>query len=197
MNFAAESHVDRSIISAEPFLDTNVTGTLRLLEAARARRACVGSCRSRPTRSTACSAPTGAFEENTPLSPRSPVLRQQDVLADNFVMAFRQHARHGHGDHALLEQLWAVPVPGEVDPASMILNAVEGKKALPVYGDGLYVRGLIHVEDHCEAIDAALLRGRSGEVYNVGAENERPNLDVVRAILHHTGRNESLIRYVP
>jgi dTDP-glucose 4,6-dehydratase len=78
----------------------------------------------------------------------------------------------------------------------MILNAFEGKP-LPVYGDGLQVRDWIHVEDHSEAIDAALLAGRSGEVYNFGAENERPNLDVVRAILTHTGRDVSLIRYVP
>jgi dTDP-glucose 4,6-dehydratase len=78
----------------------------------------------------------------------------------------------------------------------MILNAVDGKP-LPVYGDGLYVRDWIHVEDHCEAIDAVLTRGQAGAVYNVGAENERPNLDVVRAILRHTGRDDSLIRYVP
>jgi dTDP-glucose 4,6-dehydratase len=78
----------------------------------------------------------------------------------------------------------------------MILNAFEGQ-TLPIYGDGLQVRDWIHVEDHCEAIDAAVLRGRAGEVYNVGAENERPNLDVVRGILRHTGRDESLIRHVP
>jgi dTDP-glucose 4,6-dehydratase len=78
----------------------------------------------------------------------------------------------------------------------MVLNALEGKP-LPVYGDGLYVRDWIHVEDHCEAIDAAAARGVSGEVYNVGAENERPNLDVIRAILRLCGRDESLVRHVP
>jgi dTDP-glucose 4,6-dehydratase len=78
----------------------------------------------------------------------------------------------------------------------MILNALEGKP-LPVYGDGLYVRDWIQVEDHCEAIDLVLTRGVSGEVYNVGAENERPNLDVVRDILRLTGRDASLIRHVP
>jgi dTDP-glucose 4,6-dehydratase len=78
----------------------------------------------------------------------------------------------------------------------MILNAFEGKP-LPVYGDGLYVRDWIHVEDHCEAVDLVLLRGAAGEVYNIGAENERPNLDVVRDILRLTGRDESLVRHVP
>jgi dTDP-glucose 4,6-dehydratase len=78
----------------------------------------------------------------------------------------------------------------------MILNAFEGKP-LPVYGDGLYVRDWIHVEDHCEAIDLVARGGKAGEVYNIGAENERPNLDVVREILRHTGRDDSLIRHVP
>ena len=75
----------------------------------------------------------------------------------------------------------------------MILNAFDGKP-LPVYGDGLYVRDWIHVEDHCEAIDLVLAGGAAGEVYNIGAENERPNFDVVRAILSLAGRDESLIR---
>jgi dTDP-glucose 4,6-dehydratase len=78
----------------------------------------------------------------------------------------------------------------------MILNAFDGKP-LPVYGDGMQVRDWIHVDDHCEAIDLVLRGGQSGEVYNVGASNERPNLDVVRAILRLCGKDETLIRYVP
>jgi dTDP-glucose 4,6-dehydratase len=78
----------------------------------------------------------------------------------------------------------------------MVLNAFEGKP-LPIYGDGMQVRDWIHVEDHCEAIDLALTKGKSGDVYNVGAENDRPNLHVVRAILKLTGRDESLLKYVP
>jgi dTDP-glucose 4,6-dehydratase len=78
----------------------------------------------------------------------------------------------------------------------MILNAFDGLP-LPVYGDGMQVRDWIQVEDHCEAVDAVLTKGTAGEVYNIGAANERPNLDVVRAILRLTGRDESLIRYVP
>jgi dTDP-glucose 4,6-dehydratase len=111
------------------------------------------------------------------------------------VMAF--HHTHGmdavitrcsnnYGPHQFPEKL--IPL--------MILNAFEGK-ALPVYGDGQQVRDWIHVEDHCEAVDAVLTRGAPGQVYNIGAENERPNLDVVRAILKHCGRGEELIRHVP
>jgi dTDP-glucose 4,6-dehydratase len=193
VNFAAESHVDRSIMSAQPFLDTNVGGTLHLLEAARA--AGVKRFLQVSTDEVYGSlGPTGAFEETTPLAPRSPYSASK-TAADHFVMAF--HHTHGmdtvitrcsnnYGPHQFPEKL--IPL--------MILNAFEGQP-LPVYGDGMYVRDWIHVDDHCEAIDAVLTGGRAGEVYNVGAANERPNLDVVRAILRLTGRDESLIRHVP
>jgi dTDP-glucose 4,6-dehydratase len=193
VNFAAESHVDRSILSAEPFLDTNVTGTLRLLEAARATgvRRFVQISTDEVYGSLGA---TGAFEETTPLSPRSPYSASK-AAADHFVMAFH----HTHGLDTVITRCsnnyGPFQFPEKLIPL-MILNAVDGKP-LPVYGDGLYVRDWIHVEDHCEAIDAVLTRGQAGAVYNVGAENERPNLDVVRAILRHTGRDESLIRYVP
>jgi dTDP-glucose 4,6-dehydratase len=193
INFAAESHVDRSILSAEPFLDTNVVGTLRMLEAARAAgvRRFVQVSTDEVYGSLG---PTGAFHETTPLSPRSPYSASK-ASADHFVMAF--HHTHGmdavitrcsnnYGSHQFPEKL--IPL--------MILNAFEGK-TLPVYGDGMYVRDWIHVEDHCEAIDLVATGGVAGEVYNIGAENERPNLDVVRAILAHTGRDESLVRHVP
>jgi dTDP-glucose 4,6-dehydratase len=193
VNLAAESHVDRSILSASPFLDTNVAGTLALLEAARAagvrRFVQVSTDEVYGTLGE-----TGAFEEGTPLAPRSPYSASK-AAADHFVMAF--HHTHGmavvitrcsnnYGPHQFPEKL--IPL--------MILNAFEGK-ALPVYGDGLHIRDWIHVEDHCRAIDAVLARGRPGEVYNVGAENERPNLEVVRAILRLTGRDEALVRHVP
>jgi len=193
VNFAAESHVDRSIMSAEPFLDTNVGGTLRLLEAARA--AGVRRFLQVSTDEVYGSlGPNGAFEETTPLSPRSPYSASK-AAADHFVMAFH----HTHGMDAVITRCsnnyGPYQFPEKLIPL-MILNALEGK-ALPVYGDGLYVRDWIQVEDHCEAIDLVLTRGVSGEVYNIGAENERPNLDVVRDILRLTGRDESLIRHVP
>ncbi len=193
INFAAESHVDRSIISAEPFLETNVVGTLRMLEAARA--AGVGRFVQVSTDEVYGSlGPTGAFHETTPLSPRSPYSASK-ASADTFVMAFH----HTHGMNAVITRCsnnyGSYQFPEKLIPL-MILNAFEGK-TLPVYGDGMYVRDWIHVEDHCEAIDLVLQGGVAGEVYNIGAENERPNLDVVRAILKHTGRDESLVRHVP
>ena len=193
VNFAAESHVDRSIISAEPFLDTNVAGTLRLLEAARA--AGVRRFLQVSTDEVYGSlGPSGAFEETTPLSPRSPYSASK-AAADHFVMAFH----HTHGMDTVLTRCsnnyGPFQFPEKLIPL-MILNAFEGKP-LPVYGDGLYVRDWIHVEDHCEAVDLVLEGGGAGEVYNVGAENERPNMDVVRTILRLTGRDESLVRHVP
>ncbi|HSS40493.1 MAG TPA: GDP-mannose 4,6-dehydratase, partial [Polyangia bacterium] len=130
----------------------------------------------------------------TPLAPRSPYSASK-TAADCFVMAFHHtHAldvvitrcSNNYGPYQFPEKL--IPL--------MILNAIEWRP-LPVYGDGHQVRDWIHVDDHCDAIDRVLVRGRSGDVYNVGAENERPNLDVVRAILALTGRDETLIRHVP
>ncbi len=193
VNFAAESHVDRSILSAAPFLDTNVAGTLRLLEAARAAdvRRFVQVSTDEVYGSLG---PTGAFEETTPVSPRSPYSASK-AAADHFVMAFH----HTHGMDVVITRCsnnyGPYQFPEKLIPL-MISNAFDGE-TLPVYGDGLYVRDWIHVEDHCEAVDAVLSRGRAGEVYNIGAGDERPNLDVVRAILRLTGRDESLIRHVP
>ena len=176
VNFAAESHVDRSIASAAPFLDTNVGGTLSLLEAARA--AGVRRFLQVSTDEVYGSlGPTGAFEETTPISPRSPYSASK-AAADHFVMAFH----HTHGMDVVITRCsnnyGPYQFPEKLIPL-MILNAFDGKP-LPVYGDGLYVRDWIHVEDHCEAIDLVLEGGASGEVYNIGAENERPNIDVVR-----------------
>ncbi len=193
VNFAAESHVDRSIQSAAPFLDTNVGGTLSLLEAAQA----VGGRRFLQVSTDevyGSLGPTGAFHESTPLSPRSPYSASK-AAADCFAMAFH----HTHGLDVVITRCsnnyGPYQFPEKLIPL-MILNAFEGLP-LPVYGDGLQVRDWIHVDDHCDAIDRVLCGGKSGEVYNVGAENERPNVDVVNAILALTGRDESLIRHVP
>jgi dTDP-glucose 4,6-dehydratase len=193
LNFAAESHVDRSIMSAEPFLDTNVLGTLRLLEAARA--AGVKRFLQVSTDEVYGSlGPTGAFVETTPLSPRSPYSASK-TSADHMVMAFH----HTHGMDVVITRCsnnyGPNQFPEKLIPL-MVLNAFEGK-SLPVYGDGQQVRDWIHVEDHCEAIDLVLTGGVAGEVYNIGAENERPNLDVVRSILKLCGRGEDLIKHVP
>ncbi|HXU62700.1 MAG TPA: dTDP-glucose 4,6-dehydratase [Polyangia bacterium] len=193
VNFAAESHVDRSIQSAAPFLDTNVAGTLSLLEAAQS----AGGMRFLQVSTDevyGSLGPTGAFQETTPLAPRSPYSASK-AAADCFAMAFH----HTHGLDVVITRCsnnyGPYQFPEKLIPL-MILNAFEGRP-LPVYGDGLQVRDWIHVDDHCDAIDRVLTGGRSGEVYNVGAENERPNLDVVKAILSLTGRDDSLIRHVP
>jgi len=192
VNFAAESHVDRSILSAEPFLDTNVTGTLRLLEASRA--AGVRRFLQVSTDEVYGSlGATGSFDESSAISPHSPYSASK-AAADHFVMAFH----HTHGMDTVITRCsnnyGPFQFPEKLIPL-MTLNALHGRP-LPVYGDGLYVRDWIHVEDHCEAVDAVLLAGRAGEVYNVGAESERSNLDVVRAILRLTKRDESLVRHV-
>jgi dTDP-glucose 4,6-dehydratase len=192
VNLAAESHVDRSILSAQPFLETNVGGTLQLLEAARA--AGVKRFLQVSTDEVYGSlGPTGAFEETTPLAPRNPYAASK-AAADHFVMAFH----HAHGMDTVITRgpnnYGPFQFPEKLIPL-MILNALDGQP-LPVYGDGLHVRNWIHVDDHCEAIDAVLAGGRAGEVYNVGANDERCNLDVVRAILRLVGRDESLIRHV-
>ncbi len=193
VNFAAESHVDRSIQSAAPFLDTNVGGTLTLLEAAQA----AGELRFVQVSTDevyGTLGPTGAFEESTPLAPRSPYSASK-AAADCFAMAFH----HTHGLDVVITRCsnnyGPYQFPEKLIPL-MILNAFEGLP-LPVYGDGQQVRDWIHVDDHCDAIDRVLSGGQSGQVYNVGAENERPNLGVVSAILALTGRDETLIRHVP
>jgi dTDP-glucose 4,6-dehydratase len=192
VNFAAESHVDRSVTSAEPFLDTNVGGTLRLLEAARAAKVKRFVQISTDEVYGSLGA-TGAFEETTPMAPRSPYAASK-AAADHFVSAFH----HTHGMDTVITRCsnnyGPYQFPEKLIPL-MILNAFDGNP-LPVYGDGMQVRDWIHVEDHCEAIDLAVTRAAPGAVYNIGAENERPNLDVVRAILKLTGRDESLVRHV-
>lgn len=193
VNFAAESHVDRSIMSAAPFVETNVLGTLALLEAAKDLK--VPRFLQVSTDEVYGSlGPTGAFSETSPIDPRSPYSASK-TAADHLVSAFH----HTHGLDTVTTRCsnnyGPFQFPEKLIPL-MILNAFEGKP-LPVYGDGMQVRDWIHVEDHATAIDLVLTGGKSGHVYNVGAENDRPNLSVIRDILKLTGASESLIKYVP
>src|SRR5512134_2740744 len=192
VHFAAESHVDRSIHSGLPFVRTNVLGTQVLLDEARARRVerfvhvstdeVYGSLGA-----------TGAFTEETPLAPNSPYSASK-AASDLLVRAaFHTHAFPGlitrcsnnYGPYQFPEKL--IPL--------MIANASEDRE-LPVYGDGQNVRDWLYVEDHCEALLTVLERGRPGEVYNIGGDNEYPNLEIVRLILSTLGKPESLIRFV-
>jgi dTDP-glucose 4,6-dehydratase len=192
VNFAAESHVDRSILEATPFVRTNVLGTQVLLEAARTLH--IDRFVQISTDEVYGSlGRSGRFREETPLAPNSPYSASK-AAADLLVRAYLQtHAlpaiilrsSNAYGPYQFPEKL--IPL--------MIAHASEGKP-LPVYGDGLHVRDWVHVLDLCEAVLQVVERGRSGEVYNVSGGNERTNLDVVNAIVDLTGAPKSLIRFV-
>ncbi|MDX2021835.1 MAG: dTDP-glucose 4,6-dehydratase [Deltaproteobacteria bacterium] len=192
VNFAAESHVDRSIMSAAPFVETNVQGTLALLEAAKDSKL-KRFLQVSTDEVYGSLGPTGAFSETSPIDPRSPYSASK-TAADHLVSAFH----HTHGLETVTTRCsnnyGPFQFPEKLIPL-MILNAFEGKP-LPVYGDGMQVRDWIHVEDHAAAIDLVLTRGTTGHVYNIGAENDRPNLSVIRDILRLTGASDSLIKYV-
>jgi len=188
VNFAAESHVDRSIDSPEPFIQTNVVGTLRLLNAARLH----WSRLAEPARSAfrflhvstdevyGTLAPgDAAFTEETPFAPNSPYAASK-ASSDHLVRAYR----HTYGLPTLTtncsNNYGPFHFPEKLIPL-MILNALEGKP-LPVYGDGLQIRDWLYVEDHAAAIWRVLRQGRAGETYNIGGWNEKPNLEIVRTI---------------
>ncbi|MBL7139768.1 MAG: dTDP-glucose 4,6-dehydratase [Planctomycetes bacterium] len=193
VNFAAETHVDRSILGPLAFVRTNVTGTQVLLDAARERG--VGRFLQVSTDEVYGSlAPDEpAFTEASPLRPSSPYAASK-AGADLLVLAAHRtwgqdvvitRCSNNYGPYQFPEKL--IPL--------MLSNALEGEP-LPVYGDGRQVRDWIFTDDHSRAILAVLAGGRPGAVYNIGARSERFNLDVVRAILAAVGRDESLIRFV-
>ncbi len=192
VHFAAESHVDRSILGATVFVTTNVLGTQVMLDAARAhgveRFLHVSTDEVYGSLGT-----TGKFSEQTPLHPNSPYAASKassDMLAlaahHTFAMpVLVTRCSNNYGRYQFPEKL--IPL--------MIMNALEDKP-LPVYGDGLNVRDWLHVADHCRAIDTVLCQGKPGEVYNIGGNNEWKNIDIVKALLRHLGKPESLITYV-
>jgi len=192
INFAAESHVDRSITEPKLFIETNVTGTLALLEAARDKNLerfiqistdeVYGSLGSE-----------GKFTEQTPVSPNSPYSACK-AGADHLVQAFGRtwgvrynitRCSNNYGPYQFPEKL--IPL--------MINNALNDKE-LPVYGDGLYVRDWLHVNDHCTAVWQVLQKAPPGEIYNIGGCNEKANLEVINQILDRLGKPKSLIKYV-
>ena len=190
VNFAAESHVDRSIESPGDFIQTDVFGTFVLLEAARdagIRHLQVS------TDEVYGSIDSGSFTEASPLDPSSPYSASK-AGGDLIVGAFH----HTYGAEALIVRASNNYGPRQ-HPEKLIplciLNALAGDP-LPVYGDGMQVRNWLYVDDFAAAIDLVLQRGKAGEVYNVGGPDELPNIDVVRGILELTGRDESLIEHV-
>jgi dTDP-glucose 4,6-dehydratase len=193
-NFAAESHVDRSILSADEFLRTNVLGTQVLLDAARARAVRRFVQVSTDEVMGSLAEDEGAFfTEESPLAPNSPYAASK-AAAEHLVRA----ARHTHGLDCVVTRCGNNYGPRQF-PEKLIPLLVSNALAdepIPVYGDGRNVRDWIYVEDHCRAVLAAAERGRAGEVYNVGARNERRNLEVVESILAALGKPASLIRFV-
>ena len=195
VNFAAESHVDRSILEPELFLKTNIIGTGVLMDACRK----YGIKRYHQVSTDEVygdlplERPELFFTETTPLHTSSPYSASK-ASADLLVLAYHRtyglpvtisRCSNNYGPYHFPEKL--IPL--------MIINALHDK-ALPVYGDGANVRDWLYVEDHCSAIDLIIRKGRAGEVYNVGGHNEKSNLDVVKIILKALGKSEDLITFV-
>ena len=193
-NFAAESHVDRSIASADEFLRTNIIGTQVLLDAARAKG--VRRFVQVSTDEVMGTLPDGSdeyFTEDSPLRPNSPYAASK-AAAEMVVRAAREtfgvdavvtRCGNNYGPRQFPEKL--IPL--------MIANAMNDEP-LPVYGDGRNVRDWIHVDDHCRGIWLTYEKGTTGEAYNIGARNERENIEVVKAILDSIGKPHDLIRFV-
>jgi len=195
INFAAESHVDRSIEDPSAFMKTNVFGTFVLLEAVRKvfSKQHIRFVHISTDEVYGSLGETGAFTEETPLAPNSPYSASKSA-ADMLVRAYHRtyglptvitRCSNNFGPYQFPEKL--IPL--------MISNAIEDKE-LPIYGDGMHVRDWIYVEDHCRAIDVVLHHGREGEVYNIGGRSERANLVVAQTILGRLGKPHSLIRFV-
>lgn len=192
VHFAAESHVDRSILGPGTFIQTNIVGSQVLFDAARSAKVprfvhistdeVYGSLGSE-----------GRFREDSPYAPNSPYSASKaasDLLARSYYKTYGfpviiTHASNNYGPYQFPEKF--IPL--------FILNALAGK-SLPLYGQGENRRDWLHVNDHCAGIEAAILRGKPGEVYNFGGECERDNLSIARAICRLTGRDESLIHFV-
>lgn len=207
VNFAAESHVDRSISDPDVFVKTNVMGTLNLLNVAKAAWK-TGDDRYRDgvkfqqvstDEVYGSLGPEGFFTETTPLDPHSPYSASK-TSADLFVKAYADtyklpvtitRCSNNYGPYQFPEKL----IP-------LMINNCLNKKSLPVYGDGMQIRDWLYVEDHCKAIELVLQKGRIGEVYNVGGHNEQPNIAIVKSIIAYVSEkvdatiDESLIKHV-
>lgn len=192
VNFAAESHVDRSILDPEVFVKTNVLGTQVLLDAAK-KYGVTKYVQVSTDEVYGTLGETGLFTEETPLTPNSPYSSSK-AGGDLLVRAYHEtfglpvnitRCSNNYGPYQFPEKL--IPL--------MISRALNDQ-ALPIYGDGLNIRDWLYVEDHCSAIDLVIHKGRVGEVYNIGGNNERTNLHIVKTILAELNKPESLITYV-
>ena len=192
INFAAESHVDRSILDSGPFIRTNVVGTQVLLDAAR-EFAVPRFLQVSTDEVYGSLGPTGAFTEETPLAPNSPYSASKtaaDLLVRAYVHTFNFPAlvtrcSNNYGPYQFPEKL----IP-------LFITNLQRDEQVPVYGDGLNVRDWIHVRDHCAAIWTVYKKGRVGEIYNAGGKSERTNLELTHLLLEALGKPKTLIKYV-
>ena len=206
VHFAAESHVDRSIIEPELFLNTNIIGTQTLLEVAkqhwnldpnnkysRQYRSDVRFLQISTDEVYGALDKTGTFTENTPLAPNSPYSASKasaDLLVRSYYQTYGMpvnitRCSNNYGPYQFPEKL--IPL--------MIYNALQDKP-LPIYGDGMQIRDWLHVQDHCSAIATVLEKGKIGEIYNIGGNNEKANIEIVRLILQQLEKSEDLITYI-
>ncbi|MGG1877261.1 dTDP-glucose 4,6-dehydratase [Paenibacillus cisolokensis] len=192
VNFAAESHVDRSILEPEVFVNTNVLGTQVLLDAAK-KYGVTKFVQVSTDEVYGSLGETGLFSETTPLAPNSPYSASK-AGGDLLVRAYHEtfglpvnitRCSNNYGPYQFPEKL--IPL--------MISRALNDE-SLPIYGDGMNIRDWLYVEDHCSAIDLVIHKGRLGEVYNIGGKNERTNIHIVQTILKELGKPKSLITYV-
>jgi len=192
VNFAAETHVDRSIHDPTPFTVTNVLGTQNLLEISR-QRGLPRFVHVSTDEVYGALGPTGAFTEDTPLAPSSPYSASK-AGADLLCRAYF----HTYGFPVIVTRCSNNYGPFQFPEKLIPLMAIKAQagEPLPVYGDGLQVRDWIYVRDHCRGVDLALRGGRPGAVYNLGGAAEMANIDVVKTILRLLGKDESLIRFV-
>jgi dTDP-glucose 4,6-dehydratase len=193
VNFAAETHVDRSINDPSLFLKTNVLGTQVLLEAAR-RMGIARYVQISTDEVYGSLGPEGKFSEGSPLRPNSPYAASKtagDLLARAWFKTYGvpvivTRCSNNYGPYQFPEKL----IP-------FFITLLRENKPVPVYGDGRNVRDWIHVDDHSRAIEAVLLRGRPGEIYNIGGGNERTNIEITKLLFSFTGKPESLMKFVP
>jgi len=191
VNFAAESHVDRSILDAAPFVKTNIEGTQILLDSARQNQ--MTRFIQISTDEVYGSIQEGRFTEDSPISPNSPYAASKaaaELLCYSYWRTYNfpiliTRCSNNYGPFQFPEKL--IPL--------VITNALEDK-VIPVYGDGKNIRDWVYVEDHCRALGLVIQQGKAGEIYNIGGDNERSNLELVKRILGTMGKPESLIKFV-
>lgn len=192
LNFAAESHVDRSILNPDAFIQTDIYGTYVLLEAA--RKVGVERFLQVSTDEVYGSISCGSFKETDPLEPNSPYSASK---AGGELMVRAYHTTYGLPTLVTRGSNTFGPYQYPEKLASLFITNAIDDQALPVYGDGRQVRDWLYVLDHCQGIDVVLHHGKLGEIYNIGGENERFNIDVTELILSLLDKPASLIRYVP